>query len=65
MNFVESGCEICERRPAAVFMVVRQDRPGGREHVAKAHVCFRCFELVQARDEVSAEAVSLREWKES
>lgn len=60
-----NGCEICSKRAAALFMVVRQDAGGGRERVAKAHVCLNCFELAQTKRAVNVEAVSLQEFKET
>jgi hypothetical protein len=71
MRYESERCEICEGRVAAVFMIVRQDVAAGqqkladgRQRVAKAHVCVRCFELVQAWASVDVEEVSLQEWKE-
>ena len=52
-------CGICERRRAALFMVIR-------DHVraAKAHVCLICFELARERALATVEAVSLQDYKE-
>ena len=57
-------CEVCQRRPAGLFMVVRQVQPGGHEVVAKAHACYGCFELMVAMDELEVRELSLQEWKE-
>lgn len=79
MRYESERCEICQKRVAALFMVVRQDLAvshqqlavgqqklsAGRERVAKAHACFRCFELVQAWPSVAVESVSLQEWRET
>jgi hypothetical protein len=38
-------CEICQRRPASVFMLVRNENDAA--HVGKAHACLDCFEEMQ------------------
>jgi hypothetical protein len=53
-------CEICHHREAAVFMVAREI-----SHAAKAHVCLRCFELVESTGFASiVESVSMEELDE-
>jgi hypothetical protein len=53
------SCEICDKREARLFMVARQDAI-----VAKAHVCFICFELAQAKVP-DTESVSLQDYNET
>jgi protein-arginine kinase activator protein McsA len=64
MRFTAERCEICQKREAALFMVVRQAKVAGGDRVAKAHVCCTCFELAEARDVAMVEAVSLQEFRE-
>lgn len=53
-------CEICGKREATVFMVVRE---GGA--VGKGYVCLCCFEGAQAAVGDCAESVSLPEYREA
>lgn len=56
-------CEVCSRRPATEFMVVRHlENP---RHVAKGHVCISCFEGIATQVAGAAvESVGQSEWNE-
>jgi hypothetical protein len=53
-------CEICKARPAAVFMIARNE-----SRACKAHVCLTCFEIAESSGFAAIiESVSLQEFME-
>lgn len=63
-------CDICGDRPATEWMVVRNVNE--QRHVAKAHVCAKCFAGVQEESDINkhlvqstVESVSQQDWNEA
>lgn len=52
-------CEICQYRPAILFLIVTQD-----DLLAKAHACTTCWENISRDYPVEVESVSLQEFKQ-
>ncbi len=59
-------CDICNKRQATLFVTVSQPQ-GAKVHIAKAHACTVCHEILvdlSTRDDTTVTEISQQEYNE-